>query len=46
MINYPNIYVNNRKFISIVDNVSVLQLPPDPRSPFCMDENLSRVDGL
>jgi len=24
----PNIYVNNNKFISIVDNVNVLQLPP------------------
>jgi len=46
MINYPNIYVNNRKFISIVDNVSVLQLPPGPRGPFCMDENLSRIDVL
>jgi len=27
----PNIYVNNSKFISIVDNVSILQIPPGPR---------------
>ena len=39
----PNIYVNNSKFISIVDNVSVLQLPPNP---FYTAENLPRVDGL
>ena len=33
IIYYPNIYVNNRKFISIVDNVvfqSSLDFPGDP----------------
>jgi len=39
----PNIYVNNSKFKLIVDNVSVLQLPP---GPFYTTENLPRVDGL
>ena len=39
----PNIYVNNSKFVSIVDNVSVLQLSP---GPFYTAENLSRVDGF
>ena len=41
----PNIYVNNSKFISIVDNVSILQLLQIP-SPFYIAENLPRVDGL
>jgi len=35
----PNIYVDNSKFISIVDDVSVLQLSP---SPFCTAKNLPR----
>jgi len=40
----PNIlYVNNSKFILIVDNVSVLQLFP---GPFYTTENLSSVDGF
>ena len=39
----PNIYVNNSKFISIVDNVSVLQLLPDPWGPFYITENLPRL---
>jgi len=30
----PNIYVNNSKFVSIVDNVSVLQLSSGPLEPF------------
>ena len=38
-----DIYVNNSKFIAIVDNICVLQLPP---GPFYTAENLSRVDGL
>ena len=38
-----NIYVNNSKFISIVNNVSVLQLSPNP---FYTIENLPRVDDL
>ena len=38
-----NIYVNNSKFISIVDNVNVLQISP---GPFYTAENLSRVDSL
>ena len=29
-----NIYVNNSKFISIVDNVGILQLPPSPWALF------------
>jgi len=33
IIYYPNIY-NIRKFISIVDNVIVLQLSPSPQGPF------------
>jgi len=37
----PNIYVNNSKFISIVNNISVFQLPS---GPFYTAENLSRVD--
>jgi len=37
----PNIYVNNSKFISIVNNISVFQLPS---GPFYAAENLSRVD--
>jgi len=37
----PNIYVNNSKFISIVDNISVFQLPS---GPFYTAENLFRVD--
>ena len=41
----PNIYVNNNKFISIFDNVSVLQLPPGPWDPFYTVENLPRKDG-
>jgi len=41
----PNIYVNS-KFISIVDNISALQLPPSPWSPFYIAENLPRVDDL
>ena len=36
----PNIYVNNSKFISIVDNVGVFQLPLGPKSPFYIAENL------
>ena len=39
-----NIYINNNKFVSIVDNVSVLQLPPGPRGPFYTAENFLRVD--
>ena len=39
----PNIYVNNSKSISIVDDVSVLQLSP---GPFYTAENLPRVDSL
>ena len=42
----PNIYVNNNKFTSIVDNVSVLQLPLGPWGSFYTAENLPRVDGL
>ena len=42
----PNIYINNSKFISIVDNVSVLQLPPDSPGSFYTVENLPRVDDL
>jgi len=42
----PNIYVNNSKFISIIDNVSVLQLSPGLRDLFYTAENLSRVDDL
>ena len=42
----PNIYINNSKFISIVDNVSILQLPPGPWGPFYTVENLPRVDSL
>ena len=42
----PNIYVNNSKFISIVDNISILQLPPGSWDPFYTTENLLRVDGL
>ena len=42
----PNIYVNNSKFISIVDNVSVLLLSPGPWDPFYTAKNLPRVDGL
>ena len=42
----PNIYVNNSKFISIVDNISILQLPPGSWDPFYTAENLPRVDGL
>ena len=42
----PNIYVNNSKFISIVDNVSVLQLSLCPRGSFYTAENLPRVDSL
>ena len=38
-----NIYVNNSKIISIVDNVSVLQLPP---GPFYTVENYPRVESL
>ena len=30
----PNIYVNNNKFVSIVDNVSVLQLSLGSWNPF------------
>jgi len=41
-----NIYVNNSKFISIVDNISALQLPPSPWDPFYIAENLPRVDDL
>ena len=29
-----NIYVNNSKYISIIDNISVLQLSLDPWGPF------------
>ena len=36
----PNIYVNDSKFISIADNISVLQLPPGPWSLFYTAENL------
>ena len=39
----PNICVNNSKFISIVDNVIVLQLPPHPPCPFDGHENLLRI---
>ena len=39
----PYIYVNNNKFISIVDNVSVLQLPS---GPFYTAENFLRIDAL
>ena len=39
----PNIYVNNNKFMSIIDNVSILQLPPDPWSPFYTTENLPKL---
>jgi len=42
----PNIYINNNKFVSIVDNVSILQLLPGPWSPFYTTKNLPRVDGL
>jgi len=42
----PNIYVNNTKFISIVDNVSVLQLSLGPRGSFYITKNLLRVDSL
>jgi len=42
----PDIYVNNNRFISIVDNVNILQLPPGPWGPFHTAENLPRVDGL
>ena len=38
-----NKYFNNSKFISIVDNVSILQLSP---SPFYTAENLPRVYDL
>ena len=42
----PNIYVNNNKFISIVDNVDVFQLAPGPWGPFYTAENLPRINGL
>jgi len=38
--------LNNSKFISIVDNVSILQLFPNSWSPFYIAENLLRVNGL
>ncbi len=44
IIYYPNIYVNNRKFISIVDNVVVFQSSLDSLgTPIDNHENLSRV---
>jgi len=42
----PNIYVKNNKFVSIADNINVLQLSPGPWGPFYITENLPRVDGL
>ena len=41
-----NIYVNNNKFISIVDNISVFQLFSGPWGSFYTAENLSRVESL
>jgi len=43
MLIIANLYQLKLKFISIVDNVSVFQLLPDP---FYTAENLPRVDGL
>ena len=39
----PNIYVKNNKFVSIVDNINVLQLSPGPWGPFYITENLPRL---
>jgi len=41
-----NIYVNNNKFVSIVDNVNVLQVSPGPWDPFYNIKNLLRVDRV
>ena len=46
IMHYSNIWVNDHKFIAIVDNVDTLQLSPGPRGPFSGHENLTRVDGL
>ena len=42
----PNIYVNNSKFTSIVDNVSNFNYVQLPSGPFYIAENLLRVDNL
>jgi len=42
MIYYPNTYVNNHKFISIVDDVILTFV----LSKLFMDENLPKIDSL
>ena len=42
----PNIYVNNSKFILIIDNFRVLQLFSESWALFYTVENLPRVNGL